>query len=141
MNCERINGFSHLLKTLKLNRRIGLVSDGYLHFQKKKFKLLNIGDYFDSVLFTGSLGKEYWKPSFVPFVRILMDLNSKPKETLNIVDNPKKDFYAPNRLVMYSVRFKHPMGIYQRLETKSKDYALSQTVTNVDELLGILLND
>lgn len=134
-----IDGIIDLLISLK-DKKIGLISDGLLKVQQAKFKALEIEEYFNSILFSDELGREYWKPSIKPYQNILSSLQSTPEEAVYIGDNPRKDFLSPNKLRMSSIRFRHPEGIYQHLEPESINYAPQKTVYSIDELRKILLD-
>ena len=56
---------------------MGLLSDGYLEVQQNKFKALDLAVFFDAVLFTDELGRQYWKPHTRPFKVLLQRLGVK----------------------------------------------------------------
>ncbi|MBT3199240.1 MAG: HAD family hydrolase [Phycisphaerales bacterium] len=91
-------GMGDLLDKLRGRCKLGIISDGFLPAQKFKLDALGIGDYFDAVLFTESIGREFWKPSPVGFQTICEELKADPEACVYIGDNPSKDFVAPNAL-------------------------------------------
>jgi putative hydrolase of the HAD superfamily len=74
--------------------KLGIITDGYLITQKKKIESLNINNLFDEIIMTDALGKEYWKPSVIPFELMSKKLNVDYSEMIYIGDNPRKDFYV-----------------------------------------------
>ena len=46
---------------------LGVLTDGYLVTQKNKAHALELEKYFESIVFTDELGREYWKPSVKGF--------------------------------------------------------------------------
>ena len=75
------------------NYKLGIITDGYLITQTKKLESLNINNLFDEIIMTDELGKEYWKPSVIPFELMSKKLNVDYSEMIYIGDNPRKDFY------------------------------------------------
>ncbi|MEC9485495.1 MAG: HAD-IA family hydrolase [Candidatus Izemoplasma sp.] len=76
------------------NYKLGIITDGYFITQKKKLESLNINNLFDEIIMTDELGKEYWKPSVIPFELMSKKLNIHYSEMIYIGDNPRKDFYV-----------------------------------------------
>ena len=81
-------------KLKEQNYKLGIITDGYLITQKKKIESLNINNLFDEIIMTDELGKEYWKPSVIPFELMSKKLNVGYSEMIYIGDNPRKDFYV-----------------------------------------------
>ena len=52
-----------ILETLQGQKKIGLITDGYLETQKNKFAALQLDRYVDRAVFTDAAGREAWKPS------------------------------------------------------------------------------
>ena len=85
---------NHLIDTVK----IGLISDGYLITQEKKVNALNIKEKFHSIILTDSLGREYWKPSHVPYEQVSKELNVPHPQCVYVGDNINKDFITAKKL-------------------------------------------
>jgi len=134
-----VDGISDLLRTLRVDRNIGLISDGYLKVQQSKLQSLKLGNYFDEIIFTDEIGKEFWKPSPLPYQEIMNRFQSKPSDCVYIGDNPQKDFISPNKMGMFSVRIRNKHGIYADLEPESLKFAATATVSNVNELKDLLI--
>lgn len=127
-----------LLKTLAQSYQIGLVSDGYLAVQQRKWKALGLESFFDAVVFSDSLGRENWKPSMAPFKLVLDRLNISPQFSVYIGDNPRKDFFGARQLGMYTIQFKHSRSEYGNLQPPSPDHCPHLMVDSLAEILGAI---
>lgn len=130
--------FPNARKTIeKLRRtyRIGLVSDGYLNAQQKKFDALQIADLFDSVVFSDALGRENWKPSRVPFDTALRQLGVQGGMATYVGDNPTKDFLGARGAGLSSIRLRQLGGIYSHLEPETNNHAADLEVTSWNVLV------
>lgn len=83
--------FLHWLK--KNNIKTGIITDGYANAQWQKLKAIKACDYFDEIVVTDELGKEYWKPHPLSFTLIKDKLNICFNEMIYVGDNPEKDFF------------------------------------------------
>ena len=92
------SGIPALLNKLHRTYRLGIISDGFLPAQKLKLDALGIAQYFDSVIFTESLGRKSWKPSPDGFEILRKELQLDAADCTYVADNPSKDFAAPNAL-------------------------------------------
>jgi len=101
-----------VLTELRTTYALGLVSDGWLTVQQKKFRALGLEGFFDAVVFSDELGREHWKPSTRPFEAVLQQLEIVPPNAVYVADNPEKDFIGPRKLGMSTIRIKRPGGIY-----------------------------
>ncbi|HVN88002.1 MAG TPA: HAD-IA family hydrolase [Candidatus Binatia bacterium] len=84
--------------------RLGLLSDGQLAVQQRKLRTLNLTDCFDACVFTGALGRDFYKPHDAGFVQLANALNVRPEELVYVGDNPFTDFDAPRRLGITTIR-------------------------------------
>ena len=87
-----------LLAHLRSLGPVGLISDGFLPAQQHKLEALGLTESFDCVLFTESIGRQFWKPHPIAFERMAERLGCRHADCLYVGDNPAKDFDAPNRL-------------------------------------------
>lgn len=101
-----------MLKKLRPNYRLGLLTDGRLATQGLKIDALGIRDRFDAVLITGELGPGFGKPSPRPFELISTRLQVEGSRSVYVADNPVKDFVAPNALGWMTVQVRRPDGLY-----------------------------
>ena len=138
---QLVDGVENLIRSLNRDKGTGLISDGYLATQKNKLESLNIELLFDTVLLTDTLGRENWKPSPVPYLKVLNDLGTSPEESVYIGDNPKKDFIFPNESGMKSIRIRYENGVYNDLEPESEKHSPTITVNSISELHKILINE
>ncbi len=87
---------------------LALISDGFLEAQEAKVKRLELAGFFDPLILTDSLGREYWKPHEKAF-RMVEEAWRLPGKVLAYVgDNPRKDFVAPRRLGWTCLRLRLP---------------------------------
>jgi len=60
--------------------------------------------FFDAVIFTEELGREFWKPSPKAFEMLQDKLGAG---CVYVADNPAKDFVAPNKLGWLTIQYRH----------------------------------
>ena len=87
-----------ILDHLRNHFKIALLSDGFLPAQRLKIQALEIQNYFECIVLTEELGRDFWKPSPLGFKKIIKDLNVCCNKCVYIGDNLTKDFIAPNQL-------------------------------------------
>lgn len=102
------------LKQLK-NRGIktGVITDGYISTQRNKLKVLNAEKYFDHIIVTEELGREYWKPHPRAFEVMRNVLKIEFNEMVYVGDNPVKDFYIASNYPIKTVRIYREDSIYR----------------------------
>jgi putative hydrolase of the HAD superfamily len=74
--------------------------------QRRKVHALGIESSFDAIVYSDDLGREHWKPSTLPFQRILYSLNITPNESVYVGDNPLKDFIGARKMGMMTIQIK-----------------------------------
>ncbi|QPC47652.1 HAD family hydrolase [Mangrovibacillus cuniculi] len=101
------------LEQLK-NKKIktGIITDGYANAQRQKLKAVKADNYFEEIIVTDELGREYWKPHPKSFEIIKENLNVEFNEILYVGDNPKKDFYISNIYPISTARIDRGNSIY-----------------------------
>jgi putative hydrolase of the HAD superfamily len=102
------NGIPEMLGHLRAGHHLGILSDGFLPAQQLKLQALQIERFFDSILFTESIGRDFWKPHTRGFQMLQDTLAAKSDECVYIADNPAKDFLAPNMLGWRSIQYLRP---------------------------------
>jgi putative hydrolase of the HAD superfamily len=101
-----------VLTELKKTYKLGLITDGWLPGQEYKVKALGIESFFDSIIYTEKLGREFWKPSPRGFEKLLEDLKITAAQTVYVGDNLEKDFISPNRMGFKTIRIVRSRGIH-----------------------------
>lgn len=95
--------------------KLALLSDGFMPAQRLKAEALEITDFFEIMVFTEEIGRDFWKPSAVGYTKILNYLEVSPEHSVYVADNLKKDFIAPNKLGMHSIQLIRPEKVHQDL--------------------------
>lgn len=124
----------HSLK--KMNIKLGIITDGYKNSQRNKLKCIRAVDYFEEVIVTDELGREYWKPHPKSFEIMKEKLGVEFNEMIYIGDNPGKDFYISVTYPIKTVRINRN-GIYKEMDYKNnimEDY----TIENLIQLLVLV---
>ena len=132
-------GMHELLLELSEDHKIGLISDGLLDVQTRKFDALNVKPFFASVVFSDRLGRDYWKPNARPYLYSLQGLGAAADRAVYVGDNPAKDFITARALGMQTVQIRHDMGIYRDIAPPTIDHQPHVIVSKIDELWGVLL--
>lgn len=116
----------------------GILSDGFLISQKNKIEALGGNRFFNYVLLTDELGREFWKPNALGFEKVMRKLNVTPDKMMYVGDNPNKDFYIKKSIPeITTVRIIRENGVYSEaeyLENIKEDYRIN----SLAELVGIL---
>jgi len=76
---------------------LGLISDGYRIAQQAKVESLKLETFFDPLILTDALGREFWKPHERAFRQVEEAWDLPGAALVYIGDNPTKDFIAPQR--------------------------------------------
>lgn len=116
---------------------LGLITEGWLETQKNKIAALNLTEYFDEIIITGTLGIDNRKLSEKPFQMMLDKLGVKATEAVYIGDNPLKDFIAPKKLGLFTVRVQRGSGQYDLIRADEKHEA-DCTISELVPLKAIL---
>lgn len=107
----------HTLEMLKAaGALLGIVTDGHAVAQRRKIAALHASEYFDEIIVTDELGREYWKPHERAFIEIAKKLGVSPKEMIYVGDNPEKDFFISERLPVTTVRVARDGQLKSRLQ-------------------------
>jgi len=132
-----INLFADVMPLLNVLRsrevKVGIISDGYYQVQTNKVKALKLTGAMDKIVLTDFWGRAYWKPHPRAFTEMLGTFKIEPARSFYIGDNPLKDFLAPNKLRMRSVRILRENGLY----LKAKAPAGGEATYTIDSLAGL----
>ncbi|MED2802020.1 HAD-IA family hydrolase [Bacillus thuringiensis] len=135
-----IQFFEDVLPCLKNLRskgiNVGIITDGYANGQRQKLKALKAFNYFDEIIVTDELGRQYWKPHSKAFEIMKEKLDAKFDEMLYIGDNPEKDFYISNIHPIQTVRI-YRNGVYENREYLS-NIKENHSIYSLDELDAIV---
>ncbi len=130
----------YILKTLKSNYYLGIITDGKNIVQWNKIKALNVEKYIDKVIVTDDYGREYWKPSKEPYRDILKYFNIKPGECIYVGDNPHKDFVSAKALGVNTIRIIREVGEHINTflsKEQEADYKINR-LTEVERIIDLI---
>lgn len=116
-----------LLNRVKGRYGLGIITDGMGFVQWNKIEALGLKRYIDKIIVTDDFGKDFWKPSIQPFLKMMDHFGGRPEEYVYVGDNPLKDFIAPKKLGMHSVRIIRDVGDYMQIAVPSEfeaDYTI-----------------
>ena len=107
------SGVREMLKSIKKNKKIGLITDGRPEGQRLKIEALKIENLFDAIIITDELGGiEYRKPNETAYKIMKKELDVEYNKMVYIGDNKSKDFIAPDKLGIQSIFFRNKDGLY-----------------------------
>ena len=112
-HCPTIPLYDETLPTLSLLRekgfRLGVITNGMASVQRSKVRALGIADLFNVIIYTDEIGRDYWKPSTVPYQIALNLLDVEPAEGIYVGNDLAKDFLGANTLGMSTIQLKRSM--------------------------------
>ncbi len=126
-----------ILFLLRQKYILGLLTDGFLPTQQLKVNALNLEQYFQSIIYTEQLGRQFWKPSTVGFEKIMKTLNAAPENTVYIADNETKDFIGPNKLGIKTIQILRPRRIHTGSSTEP-NAAARHIISDLSQLPNLL---
>jgi putative hydrolase of the HAD superfamily len=123
-----------ILKKKKV--KLGVITDGYANAQRQKLKAIKAIEYFDEIIVTDELGREYWKPHPKAFEKMKEELNVNFNEMIYVGDNISKDFITPNGLGMQTVFVYRKNGVYNNSnDTYCEKFHAQYSIKNMNELI------
>ena len=126
------------IQYLKDKYKLGIITDGFLVTQKNKVKALGIADDFDVVVFSDAYGRENWKPSSVPYTKVMEALQLRGEQLIYVGDNPAKDFVTAKKMGWLTIQIKRKQGEYLNIEV-SEEYQAHFVIESLFELKDLLL--
>jgi len=126
-----------VLEQLRRRYKLALLTDGFLPAQQLKVKALDIEHYFDCIVYTEQLGRQFWKPSPAGFEKILATLHQPPQTMAYVADNTEKDFIAPNRLGFHTIQLLRPARI-PRAPNPDPEAQPQHIIHQIDQLPPLL---
>lgn len=101
------------LNTLKESGiKTGIITDGYAIAQRQKLSAIDADKYFDEIIVTDEIGREFWKPHPRAFELMKEKLNVDFDDMIYVGDNPEKDFYISKLYPIKTIRITRD-GIYK----------------------------
>jgi putative hydrolase of the HAD superfamily len=135
---EPLPGVRELIKSLRPRYSLGLVSDGWAAVQRRKLHALELAPCLDAIVFSDEMGRDCWKPNPAPFCRAMEQLSIRGTDGVYVADNPTKDFRGARAVGLYTVRLRHPRGLYCKLEPEDAEDAPNEEIRAIDELRRFL---
>jgi putative hydrolase of the HAD superfamily len=99
-----------ILKWSGTKYSLGLITDGPAAVQQSKIRALGLEARIPCRVVTDELGRECWKPSAIPYQRVMKRWGGSGGEYLYIGDNPAKDFIGARRLGWRTIRIRRKDG-------------------------------
>ena len=128
-----------LMELKSLEIKVGIITDGYAITQRKKLKAIKADLYFDEIIVTDELGREFWKPHPKSFELMKKKFNVIFEEMVYVGDDVLKDFISANKLGIKTVLIKRKDGIYLNLvKTKAHEYLAKYEINTLHDLTGII---
>jgi putative hydrolase of the HAD superfamily len=125
-----------LRKLKKNNYKLGIITDGYQTTQKNKIEALFLNEIVDDIIITDQFGKEFTKPSVLPFELISKRLKVTFDEMIYVGDNPKKDFYVGSVTKITTVKIDR--GGYYSKENYYRDIKENYSIDNLMEIFKVI---
>ncbi|MDZ7959728.1 MAG: HAD family hydrolase [Aulosira sp. DedQUE10] len=121
----------------KINNKLGILTDGYLPTQQKKVEALCIESKFDAIIYSELYGRENWKPSPLPYQKMMELLGCHGKDCVYVGDNPVKDFVTAKNLGWLTVQICRQGGEYSQI-TMGESHEANFRVESLMELKNLI---
>jgi len=121
----------------KDHKKLGAITDGYLTTQRNKVEALHIANSFDTIIYSDEYGRENWKPSPVPYLKVMELTGFQGSECIYVGDNPHKDFVTAKKLSWRTVQIDRQNGEYSKT-LAAPGYEADRTILSLTELETIL---
>lgn len=118
------------------NIKTGIITDGYVDVQRQKIESIKAYNYFEEIILTDILGREYWKPHPKSFKIMRNRLKVEYRQMIFVGDNPQKDFYINKLLPIITVRVLRG-GIYKDADYLG-NYKENYLINRLEELSIII---
>lgn len=103
-----VEGAEELIRELRRDYRIGLLTNGPVRAQRDKLETLGWEGLFDAVVITGSL--EAGKPDSIAFETLLERLDAEPEEAVYVGDEVTADVRGASEVGLRVVQVRYPGG-------------------------------
>lgn len=126
-----------LNKLSEKDLKLGIITDGYQMTQRNKLSSLGIDAYFDSIIVTDEIGREFWKPHARPYELIKEQLGVEFNEIIYIGDNISKDFVTAKKLGIKTIHIKRDEGVYIDLKY-DEDYQADYQINSLEQVIDFV---
>jgi putative hydrolase of the HAD superfamily len=113
----------NVLVSLRKNYLLGCITDGWNDVQHRKLSSLGMQMLLDVIIVADELGKEYWKPHTLPFLKCCELLGVATTETIFVGDNPERDIRGAKNAGMISIRIRRYGGYFSNAPHAPEDSA------------------
>lgn len=138
-NIKLYQGVFGVLKKLKeMNYFTGIITDGMASIQRRKIEALNLINHVDIIICTDELGRDYWKPSTIPFKLALELLNATANNSYYIGNDITKDFIGAKQIGMQTIQINHPNNSLPDLQDVSEDHRAIYSINKFSEIFKIV---
>lgn len=127
----------YLLLNFRKKYSLGIITDGYFEVQKNKVHALKLKDLFDTIVYTDSHGREFWKPNISGYKLALKNLEILPEEAIYIGDNPNKDFVGAKKIGIITIRLLCQGREYSQVRL-SREYEADYEVKELANIINII---
>lgn len=124
------------LNYFKSQKQLGLITNGFLETQQNKVRALGIESRFNQIVYCDSYGFENWKPSLIPYQKMMEITGFESQEYVYVGDHPHKDFIAAKKLGWTTVRICRDGGEYSTMAAEESHEA-DLKITSLYELKNI----
>lgn len=117
--------------------KLAIITDGYAVTQKNKLSAVLAEKYFDEIIITDLLGKEFWKPHPKAFELLKEKFGVEWDEFAYVGDNPEKDFYISKHYPVKTVRIIRDNSVYKNSEYRegiTEDIRIDK-LTDLDKVI------
>lgn len=127
----------YMLNKLKGNYKLAIITDGMSCVQWNKIKSLNLQELMDKIVVTDDYGKDFWKPSVFPYLKISRHFSTMPDECIYIGDNPNKDFIGAKKINMHTIRITRDYGDHININL-SLEYEANYNIKNLYQIENLI---
>lgn len=122
---------TEMLRALRRNYRLGLMTDGRAATQRMKVAALRLESLFDAIVLSDEIGSQAWKPDPRPYLEVAARLGVAAGECVYFADNPAKDFIGARGAGFASVRVRLAGGLHFHVEPVDAAYRPDAEVTSL----------
>jgi putative hydrolase of the HAD superfamily len=126
------------IKYLNSHKLLGIITDGFLETQRNKVAALEIVPYLSKIIYSDEYGREFWKPSQKPYLKLMESLGCLGSECVYIGDNPAKDFVAAKKMGWKTIRIFRKNGEYSNIIV-DKEYQADFEIFTLFELKKLVV--